>query len=78
MASEQEIFIGLQSAPEIAQQYGGLYPDVRMQSLIDAVGNKLVSNSIAKEAPNHHEFHLLADDRSLNAFAPPRWSQIEI
>tara|TARA_R110002051_G_scaffold113327_2_gene186005 strand:- start:2116 stop:2265 length:150 start_codon:yes stop_codon:yes gene_type:complete len=49
-----------------------------MQSLIDAVGNKLVSNSIAKEAPNHHEFHLLADDRSLNAFAPPRWSQIEI
>lgn len=71
MTAEQEIAIGLQSAPEIAQQYGGLYPDERMQALVDAVGNKLVKNSVARETPYQYEFHLLADDQTINAFALP-------
>lgn len=71
MSPEQEIAIGLQSAPEIAQQYGGLYPDQRMQELVDAIGNKLVKNSIAKETPYNYEFHLLADPNTINAFALP-------
>ncbi|MFK5971973.1 MAG: M48 family metalloprotease [Flavobacteriaceae bacterium] len=71
MSTDQEIAIGLQSAPEIAQQYGGLYPDERMQSYVDAVGNKLVNNSIARETPYKYDFHLLADDRTINAFALP-------
>lgn len=71
MSSDQEIAIGLQSAPEIAQQYGGLYPDERMQDLVDRIGHKLVQNSIAKETPYQYEFHLLADDRTINAFALP-------
>ncbi|WP_411030346.1 M48 family metalloprotease [Spongiimicrobium sp. 3-5] len=71
MTSEEEIAIGLQSAPEIAQQHGGLYPDERMQSLVDAVGNKLINNSIARETPYKYDFHLLADDRTINAFALP-------
>ena len=71
MTAEQEIAIGLQSTPLIAQQYGGLYPDERMQSFVDAVGNKLVQNSIARETPYKYEFHLLADDKTINAFALP-------
>lgn len=71
MTPDQEIAIGLQSAPEMAQQHGGLYPDQRMQTLVDAVGNKLVQNSIARETPYQYEFHLLADDRTINAFALP-------
>ncbi len=71
MTSEQEIAIGLQSAPEVAQQYGGLYPDDRLQTLVDAVGNRLVQNSIARETPYEYEFHLLADDQTINAFALP-------
>jgi predicted Zn-dependent protease len=71
MTSEQEIAIGLQSTPQIAQQYGGLYPDERMQAFVDAVGNKLVQNSIARETPYQYDFHLLADDRTINAFALP-------
>lgn len=71
MTSEQEIAIGLQSAPEVAQQYGGLYQDERLQTLIDAIGNRLVQNSIARETPYQYEFHLLADDRTVNAFALP-------
>ncbi|GLU42483.1 M48 family metalloprotease [Allomuricauda sp. NBRC 101325] len=71
MTAADEIAIGLQSAPEMAQQHGGLYPDERMQSLVDAVGNRLVNNSIARETPYRYEFHLLADDQTINAFALP-------
>lgn len=71
MSPEQEIAIGLQSAPEIAQQFGGLYPDERQQTLVDAVGSKLVRSSIARETPYRYEFHLLADDQTINAFALP-------
>lgn len=71
MSADQEIAIGLQSAPEMAQQHGGLYPDERLQAFVDAVGNKLVNNSIARETPYKYDFHLLADDRTINAFALP-------
>ncbi|MBT8235784.1 MAG: M48 family metalloprotease [Bacteroidia bacterium] len=71
MTADQEIAIGLQSAPEIAQQHGGLYPDQRLQAFVDLVGKKLVDNSIARETPYKYEFHLLADDQTINAFALP-------
>ncbi|NNC62828.1 MAG: M48 family metalloprotease [Eudoraea sp.] len=71
MTAEQEIAIGLQSTPQIAQQYGGLYGDDRMQAYVDAVGDKLVRNSIARETPYEYEFHLLADNKTINAFALP-------
>ncbi|PIB29798.1 M48 family metalloprotease [Maribacter sp. 4G9] len=71
MSPEQEIAIGLQSAPEMAQQHGGLYPDEKLQAFVDAVGNRLVSSSIARETPYKYDFHLLADDRTINAFALP-------
>ena len=71
MTSDQEIAIGLQTAPEMAQQHGGLYPDERIQSFVDAVGNKLVNSSIARDTPYKYDFHLLADDQTINAFALP-------
>ena len=71
MTAEQEIAIGLQSAPEIAKQHGGLYPDQRFQTIVDAIGDKLVNNSMARETPYEYEFHLLADDKTINAFALP-------
>lgn len=71
MTSDQEIAIGLQSAPKMAQQHGGLYPDQRLQSFVESVGNKLVQNSIARETPYKYDFHLLADDQTINAFALP-------
>lgn len=71
ISSDQEIAIGLQSAPQMAQQHGGLYPNQDYQRFVDRVGNKLVNNSIAKETPYEYEFHLLADERTINAFALP-------
>lgn len=71
MSSDQEIAIGLQSAPQMAQQYGGLYPDKKYQAFVDNVGHKLVNNSIAKDTPYKYEFHLLSDENTINAFALP-------
>lgn len=71
MSADQEIAIGLQSAPEMAQQHGGLYPDQRMQAFVDAVGRKLIQQSYTRETPYRYEFHLLADSKTINAFALP-------
>ena len=71
MDADQEIAIGLQSLPQITEQHGGLYPDQSFQNLVDAVGNKLVENSVAKDTPYKYEFHLLADENTINAFALP-------
>ena len=71
LSPEQEIAIGLQSAPGMAQQHGGLHPDNRYQALVDDIGNTLVQSSIAKNTPYKYEFHLLADERTINAFALP-------
>jgi len=71
MSAEQEIAIGLQSVPEMTQQHGGLYPDERLQAFVDNVGAQLVNNSVARETPYKYDFHLLADDQTINAFALP-------
>ncbi|GAB5565861.1 MAG: M48 family metallopeptidase [Winogradskyella sp.] len=71
LSPDQEIAIGLQSAPQMAQQHGGLHPRNDYQALIDNVGNKLVQSSIAKKTPYKYEFHLLADNKTINAFALP-------
>ncbi len=68
---EQEIRMGLQSAPTMAQQHGGLYPNQAAQDLVDKIGNRLVNNSIARETGYRYEFHLLRDPNTINAFALP-------
>ncbi len=71
MTPDKEIQIGLASAPQMAQQHGGLHPNSQYQALVDNVGNKLVNSSIAKDTPYNYEFHLLADPNTINAFALP-------
>ena len=71
MDPEQEIAIGLQSAPQMAQEYGGLHQDARAQSYVDMVGEKLVTSSVASNSPYRYDFHLLADPETINAFALP-------
>lgn len=71
MTPEQEIALGLQAAPELAQQFGGLDPDQDAQALVDRVGQHIVQNSGANELDYPFEFHLLADQQTINAFALP-------
>ncbi len=71
MDAQQEIALGLESAPGMAQEFGGLYPDQQLQDLVDKVGQKLVQYSVARETPYQYDFHLLRDPNTINAFALP-------
>jgi predicted Zn-dependent protease len=68
---EQEVALGLQAAPEMEQQFGGLDPDASLQARVNSVGQRLVSQSAAGTTPYRFEFHLLNDPQTINAFALP-------
>lgn len=69
----EEIQMGLSSAPQMAQQFGGISRDKAAGELVARVGQKLVTASDADETPyaNNFNFHLLADRKVVNAFALP-------
>jgi beta-barrel assembly-enhancing protease len=75
MSVDQEMALGLQAAPQMAQQMGGDV-DPRQDpraSVVDEVGRRIVRNSDASKSPyveNFH-FHLLNDPKTVNAFALP-------
>ncbi|MCG3119405.1 MAG: Beta-barrel assembly-enhancing protease [bacterium] len=71
ITEQQEIALGLQSAPEMAQQYGGLHPDAQARAHVEAVGGRVVANSAAAQSQYPFQFHLLADQQTINAFALP-------
>lgn len=71
LTPRQEIALGLQSAPRMIQEYGGLYPDQQLQDYVDRVGNKIVRESAAGQTEWQYEFHLLNDPETINAFALP-------
>ncbi len=71
MTPQEEVQMGLASINQMRQQHGGLHPNQSYQALVDDVGNKLVNNSIARETPYQYNFDLLADERTINAFALP-------
>jgi beta-barrel assembly-enhancing protease len=68
---DQEIALGLQAAPEMAAQHGGLHPDQEAQALVDEVGQKIVAQTAAGDTDYKFDFHLLADEETINAFALP-------
>ncbi len=68
---DQEIALGLQAAPEMAQQFGGLDPDPQAQALADEIGNQIVGNSPAGKTDYQYDFHVLQDSQTVNAFALP-------
>ncbi len=71
MTPEQEIALGLQAAPQMAEQYGGLYQNQQAQDFVKQIGQDVVANSIASQTPYQFDFHLLADEQTVNAFALP-------
>ncbi|MGV3559389.1 M48 family metallopeptidase [Larkinella arboricola] len=71
MTPEQEVRLGIESAPQMAQQFGGLYPDEKVQQAVKRVGQKIVNSTSVKNSPYQFDFHVLADNRTVNAFAVP-------
>ena len=71
MAPDQEIAMGLQAAPEMAAQMGGLSQNPKARALVQQVGEGLVAKSLAAKSPYKFSFHVLGDQRTVNAFALP-------
>jgi predicted Zn-dependent protease len=67
----QEIALGLQAAPSMAQRYGGLSSDQAAQGRIDRVCHELIEKTSARATPYDFDCHLLADERTVDAFSLP-------
>ena len=71
LTTEQEIALGLRSAPQMAAQMGGITRNEKAATIVNAIGKGLVGNSIAAKSPYRYSFHVLADPKTVNAFALP-------
>ena len=71
ISPQQEVAMGLQAAPQMAQQYGGLTRDANAQALVEGVCRKLSALPKVRESGYPFEFHVLADEKTINAFALP-------
>lgn len=70
MSIDQEIALGLQAAPEMAQQFGGKSGDPQALAKVASVGRRLLERN-RTSSPYTFDFHLLADTKTVNAFALP-------
>jgi len=68
---QEEIALGLQSAPQMIRESGGLSRDPKGRALVEQVGARLIASTAAKETSYQFKFHLLADNETVNAFALP-------
>lgn len=73
MTTEQEIAMGLQSAPQMIAEMGGEVKGTQADALVRQIGNELVANTEAAKTPyaQQFNFHLLNDPGTVNAFALP-------
>ena len=80
MSPEEETALGLQSVPEMAQQFGGEVRDPLVRNKINEIGQRLLTAKeriIDKRGTQEQDFdygfqfHVLADNKTINAFALP-------
>lgn len=71
LSPQQEIALGLQAVPQMERQYGGEVTDIAQRERVWRVGRRIVARSAAGKTPYRFTFHLLADPRTINAFALP-------
>jgi predicted Zn-dependent protease len=71
LTPQQEIALGVHSAPQMAAQFGGEISDPSLRQYVQNVGASIVQRSDASHSPYQFQFHVLADPKTLNAFALP-------
>ena len=71
LTPDQEIVLGLDSAPRMAQELGGLDPDPAVRQRVLGLGERLVADSVASQSPYKFSFSVLQDRNTINAFALP-------
>ncbi len=73
LSPDEEIAMGLQSAPQMISEMGGEVRGTQADAKVKEIGQKLVQKSDASRTiyNGKFDFHLLADDQTVNAFALP-------
>ena len=71
LTPEQEVNLGIECAPQLVAEFGGLYRDRSLQGKIKIIGRKLVASSSAAKSPYQFDFHILADSQPVSIFALP-------
>ncbi|WP_254411633.1 M48 family metalloprotease [Dyadobacter diqingensis] len=71
LSPEQEVNLGIECAPQLVAEFGGLFRDRLLQEKIKRIGRKLVATSSAGKSPYQFDFHILADSQSVSIFALP-------
>ena len=71
LTTDQEVALGLQAFPEMAQQFGGEIDHPVVSNYVEEVGQRLVRSSDAQKGDYKYDFHVLADPETINAFALP-------
>lgn len=70
LTAEQEVAMGRQLAPQMAAQFGGVSKGAAAER-VSRVGTAIVARSSASRTPYKYSFYLLADPKTVNAFALP-------
>ncbi len=72
LTPDQEIRLGLESAPSMARQMGGEIHSSDPRAIeVSKIGQLIISKTEAEKSPWKFKFHLLADPQTINAFALP-------
>ena len=71
LTQEQEVVLGLQSAPQMIKEFGGEVQDPQVRDMVTRVGQKIVNGTEAGRSKYKFNFHVLADPNTVNAFALP-------
>jgi beta-barrel assembly-enhancing protease len=77
LTADQEIALGKSATPQLVQQYRGEYPSAEDRARVERVGRQLLATLAemlrkdGRKNPYPFTFHLLRDERTINAFALP-------
>ncbi|MDX2012587.1 MAG: M48 family metalloprotease [Myxococcaceae bacterium] len=71
LTPSQEISLGLASAPQLTRQFGGATQDTELSRYVTRVGERLAKQSAAAKTDYPFQFTVLADRKTVNAFALP-------
>jgi len=71
LSVDQEVALGLQAAPQMADQFGGLSRNGEWTRTVKDVGFELLAVIGDQAGTYQFDFHLLADPKTVNAFALP-------
>jgi len=71
LSPEQEVALGMQSAPQMAARFGGISRNEKASVIVKTIGQRLAARSVAAKSTYRFSFHVLADPKTINAFALP-------